>query len=156
MNTKKELLEYYSKYKILHSYHQEIFGKDKAPNVPVLFTESLCRKLYGMKKHPGKDCDAILGNLKIEIKATTSKSGTTTINPYKDFNMLYWLYLDANNDCLKVVKIPYNNFQSNFSNIDTSKDPDKKIRQNIQLKNFISDCEVEYFNLKNFEKIKLY
>jgi len=154
MNTKKELLNYYSKYKKLHSYHQQIFGKGKAPNIPVLFSESLCKLLYGMENYSDKNCDALLGNLKIEIKATTSESGTTTINPYRVFDMLYWLYLDVNNDCLQVIKIPYNKFQSNFSNIDISKDPDKKIRQSIKLKNFISECEVECFNLKNFEKIK--
>lgn len=153
MNTKEELLNYYSKYKVLYSYHQQIFGKSKTPNIPVLFSESLCKRLYGMEKYPGRECDAILGDQKIEIKATTSASGTTTINPYKVFDMLYWLCLDVNNDCLKVAKIPYNNFQNIFIGIDISKDLDRNKRQNINLSNFIVS-EVEFFNMNNFERIK--
>lgn len=74
-----------------------------------------------MKKSDIKEYDAIFEENRIEIQATSSNSGTTTINPYSKFDFLYWLYIDVETDHLQVTKIPYKNFEKLFSTVDIKK-----------------------------------
>lgn len=144
---KKDFISYYKKYKELSQLHQKLFKKKAKPNIPSLYSESLCRFLYNMKKSNIKEYDAIFEENRIEIKATSSNSGTTTINPYSKFDFLYWLYIDVETDHLQVTKIPYKNFEELFSTVDIKKDKQQKLRINICLTNFKQNCEIDNFNL---------
>ncbi|MGR5961098.1 hypothetical protein ACT7DM_29325 [Bacillus cereus] len=105
-----------------------------------------------MKKSNIKEYDAIFEENKIEIKATSSNSGTTTINPYSKFDFLYWLYIDVETDRLQVTKIPYKNFEELFSTFDVKKDKKQKLRINICLNNFKQNCEIDDINLMTLSK----
>jgi len=149
---KKDFCRYYKQYKELSLIHQKLFISKARPNIPALYSESLCRFLFNMQKSNNKEYDAVLDDNQIEIKATSSKSGTTSINPYSKFDILYWLYFEVGKDCLSVTKIPYGNFEEAFSDIDIKKDKEQKLRMNISLKEFAEGCKVDYFNLITLEK----
>ena len=113
-NFEKNFIDYYLLFKQLADKHKELeFGK--APRLSEGFTENLCRYIYALYKVKGRDYDAIdnKGN-NVEIKATTSKSGTVTINSDVEFDYLLWMYFDLDKDELSIYKINYDSFKSKF------------------------------------------
>lgn len=119
--TEEYLVDYYFKFKELVNLHKTKFP-DCFPSLPVLFTEALCRHIYQMKKSNIKDYDALRGNKKIEIKATSNKSGRTTINLASNFDVLYWLYFNYEKDKLIVTKMPRERFKDEKSLDDNKRD----------------------------------
>ncbi|BCC09367.1 MULTISPECIES: hypothetical protein [Bacillus cereus group] len=69
------------------------------------FTESLCRYLYNLKTCDGSAFDALDGEKNVEIKATQSRSGTTSINMNVNFDILFWMHFDIDSDKLIIRKI---------------------------------------------------
>jgi len=71
---------------------------------PTLISESLCKELFGLSNRQKgcRDHDALYEGKKIEIKATSSEKGTTTINNNSNYDYLFWLFFDYKNDEIKV------------------------------------------------------
>lgn len=113
--SENDLVEYYFKYIDLVKIHQRLkFGE--APRTSEGFTESLCSHLYGFTKAKNVkreyDLDDPVTNSKIEVKATVSDVGSTTINPIAQFDYLYWLIFRLDLDCLWVKKISFQEVQN--------------------------------------------
>lgn len=114
----KNLLDYYFKFKELAILHKQFeFGKN--PPLPEVFTQNICRELYGLEKWENRKADAKNSSGEaIEIKATSSKSGTTTIDikAIKElgdsFSGLYWLYFDIDNDDVEIRFIDKNKLKT--------------------------------------------
>lgn len=101
-----ELSSYYKKYRELYELHNKL-GFGNAPDLPSGFSEHLCREIYGFKKSENKECDAIDSNgNRIEIKATSSCYGQTSISSLINFDYLYWLYFDLEKNILTVSIFP--------------------------------------------------
>jgi len=134
--TISQLAEYYWSLKSVYKKHIEIFGRG-APDLPALFTEELCRSLFRLKKSEKREYDAIDSNCnKIEIKATSNPTGTTTLSS-AGFDYLYWLYFNFNEDTLTVRIIPSGSFQG-YQN---KKNGEKDVRRNVRLNNYISETD---------------
>lgn len=78
--------------------------------LPQKYTEGLCRTLLDLEESQGKDFDAIkvVDSEKketVEIKATLTKKGTTTLNIDKEFDWLYWMYFNFDNNELTIYEI---------------------------------------------------
>jgi len=136
----QDFLLYYNQFKELYKLHVKLnFGR--APDMPSGFSEKLCRKIFDLEKSDSKDYDAIdLSKNKIEIKATSSISGQTTIKTKMHFDNLYWMDFDLENYDLFVSILPKKLFNSYESSL--------KDRESISLK-LIRD------NNKNVEKYKI-
>lgn len=78
----------------LNEINKKLGGKSIV--TPVMFSEKLCRKILNLsdREKGSKDHDAKDGELKIEIKATSSKKGTTTFNRNNSVDKYVWMYLD--------------------------------------------------------------
>lgn len=144
----KNLLDYYFKFKDLVILHRQLgFGKNLP--LPEVFTQNICRELYGLTKWETTKADAKDSYGKaIEIKATGSKSGTTTIdiNAITElgelFSGLFWMYFDFDNDEIEISFIE----AEKLKNIE----PDKKnSRNNISLKDFVDKTSlIERYHLE--------
>ena len=113
-NFDEDFIDYYKKFKELANKHKQL-GFGNSPRLAEGFTESLCRYICKLYKVKGRDYDAIdnKGN-NVEIKATTSKSGTVTVNSEVEFDYLLWMYFDLDNDELSIYKLNYDSFKSKF------------------------------------------
>lgn len=93
---------YFFALKSVFGMHREYkFGK--SPDIPSGFSESLCRHILNLQKSNDRTHDAI--NTKselIEIKATGSKEGKTTISNKNKFDLLIWMFVDFENDSVNV------------------------------------------------------
>jgi hypothetical protein len=88
---------YYKKFVELVELHQQLnFGKN--PHIPSVFSEKLVKYLFNYDDWDNRDYDAKKNGLGIEIKATGSSSGTTSINVDKlkknEFANLVWVFID--------------------------------------------------------------
>ncbi|MDO5519350.1 MAG: hypothetical protein Q4G58_02540 [bacterium] len=104
MITEQEILEYYSAYKEVWKVHVKIFGKDRVPNIPVLFSENLCRHILGYKDLKGKEYDAINGDLSVEIKATCLPNKTTTFSTQEP-DQVVWIQFHMETDRIKFIDL---------------------------------------------------
>ncbi len=141
----KNFTEYYEAFKLLALKHKKLeFGK--SPRLSEGFTENLCRYLYGLYKIKGRTYDAVdsRGN-NVEIKATTSKEGTVTINSDVEFDYLLWLYFNLDENVLEIYKIKYNFFKEKFK--------DNSGRITINLNEFATNNLDKKYDLKE-DKIK--
>lgn len=137
-NIEDDFLEYYKCLKQLVSLHKKNeFGKN--PPIPEVFSEKLCRHLCNLIPSNTRDFDAnTVDNNKIEIKATGTETGTTTINLNVEIDDLYWLVFDFDSDELKITKIPKA----------TLPKPKPEIkRSSITLSNFTNGCNIKIFDL---------
>ena len=104
--TKSKYCEFYWALKDVHSLSKSYgFG---SCFLPQLFTESLCRYLYGLNPYTKNDkkFDAIEHKGEtVEIKATLTSKGITTFNPTSQFTYMYWLYFNFNKNKVYVYKI---------------------------------------------------
>ena len=143
----KRFCEFYWKMKELYllgkKYH---FGRGISLSSP--FTEKLCRFIYDLEKYGNKTFDATNNKKqKIEIKATLSKSGTTTMSNAQ-FDLLYWMYFSLDEDKVYVYLITGAEFRDNqlyeqkFEN---------KERANISIRKFVKSEHL--VNTYSFEKL---
>jgi hypothetical protein len=149
----KKHIEYYFKFKILRSLHRELhFGKN--PPIPEVFSQDICKYLYKLGNWSGRKADAkdSFGKA-IEIKATGTKYGTTSIDikairQLKDqFAGVYWLYFDLDNDLLYITFLP----KIRFEHIE----PSEKPRENITLSKLsASECHCDVFEIMKGKAIK--
>lgn len=139
--TKKELVEYFFTFKKLCQLHGK-YRLGKTPHSSSGFTEGLCRHLWPEleKASKGKGCDLLKGKIKIEVKGTTSKNGTTTINPSMEFDYLLWVYLDYKKDKAIIQKIKYESL-TEIVKIRNKLKKDSKIGCCISLKKYTPFAE---------------
>jgi hypothetical protein len=136
-----EFIEYYFALKYLWSLHlKSEFGE--SPDIPSGYSEALCHRLFDLRVSPTRNNDAIDKNgLEVEIKATGTREGKTTISNSSEFQYLIWLFFDFKNNCIKTYKIPRDCF--NFK----AEKGRKSLRlSTIVKKNKISE-NVVYFNI---------
>lgn len=135
-----DFLEYYQCFKQFVSLHKKNnFGKN--PPIPEVFSEKLCRHLCNLVISNTRDFDAkTIENKKIEIKATGTEKGTTTINLNVEIDDLYWLVFNFDSDELKITTIPKSNLPEPIRG---------NKRSSITLSKFSSDCTVKIFDLSN-------
>jgi hypothetical protein len=106
----EEYSVYYFLLKRLAELHKK-FAFGATPDIPSGFSENLCRHLLQLKKPKGRTVDAVdASGLEIEIKATGSSTGQTTISSCAKFDILIWINIDFQNDCAYIYKIPYTCF----------------------------------------------
>ncbi|MFS0883316.1 hypothetical protein [Metabacillus niabensis] len=140
---KQDFCEFYWKLKELKGLAQKYkFGNGF--KLPSPFTEKLCRYLYGLSKKKGSPFDAI-DDLKnnIEIKATVSKYGTTSMSIEK-FDFLYWMYFDLNSDLVSIYRISWDDFigkEPYEKNFNLNKEEGKK-RINVRLNQYMGENEL--------------
>ena len=124
---------YYFKLKEINKIHIE-YGFGKSSKIPGVFSESFIRYYYNLIKSQIQEFDAIdLAENKIEIKATSSKQGTVTINPKSKFDFLFWLKIDFENDEFIVYKANYSIFQEYLEKNNSKK------RATITLNKFLKE-----------------
>ena len=128
-------VEYYSLLKKLTILHRK-FKFGRTPQIPLNFSESIAMYLCKLTKIEGRTFDAIdvEGN-NIEIKATTSESGTTSINPNSKFDFLYWLFFNFDNDTITIKK---GNYKKNKKILSKKIEADEK-RSNISLCKYLKN-----------------
>ncbi len=101
--------DYYFALKQVWVLHRENnFGK--SPDIPSGFSESLCKHLFNLEDTNTRDNDARNTEGTIEIKATGTHEGKTTISRVNHFHTLIWLFIDFENDLVRTYKIPYEIF----------------------------------------------
>lgn len=133
-----DFLEYYECLKQLVLLHKKNeFGKN--PPIPEVFSERLCRHVCNLDISNTRDFDAkTITNKKVEIKATGTEKGTTTINLNVEIDDLYWLVFNFVSDELKITTIPKANLPKPA--------PENK-RSSITLSKFSNGCNVKTFDL---------
>ena len=124
-------IDYYFSLKNVWQLHvRNNFGK--SPDIPSGFSESLCRHLFDLDKTNTIN-DASNSEDEIEIKATGTHEGKTTISRSNDFKFLIWMYFDFNKDELKTYKLSRHMF-----------DLDKGIgRKSIRLRTIIKNNTID-------------
>lgn len=122
----KHFCEFYWKLKdINHFANRHGFGN--GISLPSTFTEKLCRKIYSLQEIEGTCFDATddQGN-NIEIKATISKYGTTSMSKEK-FDYLYWMYFDLEQDLINIYKTSWSDFIKSSSYKKNFSSPSKRV-----------------------------
>ena len=98
--------QYYFALKRLYELHKE-FRFGKTPDIPSGFSESLCWFILGAKVAKSRQHDAISSDGKrVEIKATGTAEGRTTISNSSDFDFLVWLHIDFDKDSVFIYNLP--------------------------------------------------
>lgn len=97
--------EYYFALKIVYKLHRK-YGFGKSPDIPSGFSESLCRFLLGAEKGSDRTHDGITSEGEtLEIKATGTPEGKTTISNSNGFDILAWIYINFENDTACIYKL---------------------------------------------------
>ncbi len=111
----------------------------ESPDIPSGFSESLCRHLLNLDRtnSPNDACDSID---EIEIKATGTNEGKTTISQINKFDYLIWMHFDFNDNEVSLYKLPYLMF-----NLDGT-----KTRKSIRLLTIVKNNNI-LPNLYKFE-----
>lgn len=125
--------EYYFALKKLYELHRKhCFGK--SPDIPSGFSEELCRFLLGATNGQDRTHDAITVDGKfLEIKATGSPQGKTTISNANKFDILAWLYIDFDSNTVYIYQLERSLF---------SLSGDKK-RSSISLRGIAMDAGIQ-------------
>lgn len=104
-------LKYFAALKQLYTLHTT-FKFGKSPDIPSGFSESLTKHLLRLDAPNDRTYDATdLSGQRIEIKATGSKEGKTTISNSNEFDILIWVYVDFESNSLKLHRLPRSLFQ---------------------------------------------
>lgn len=105
--TEEKFNKYYSAMKGLYLLHRA-YNFGKSPDIPSGFSESLGRHLLSASKGEDRTHDAICPNGScIEIKATGTNAGKTTISNSNRFDVLVWMSFDFEKDMVHLYEMPY-------------------------------------------------
>jgi hypothetical protein len=107
--SESDFVDFYLKFKEL-AYLQKRLKFGESLHTPPVFSENLVKHLLRYNDWIGKEFDAKTeDNQGVEIKATTSSSGQTTIKLVqllnKDFSHIEWIYINVNTDEFTIKKI---------------------------------------------------
>lgn len=98
----------------LNELNKQLGGKSIV--TPVLLSESLCKDLFKLDGRKASDHDAVdLDGLKIEIKATSSKKGTTTYNSDSAPDIYIWMFFDYDNKIIEIKSASKDEFDKNIT-----------------------------------------
>jgi len=148
-----DFVSFYFKFKELVEVQKYLkFGKN--PHIPSKFSENLVKYLLGYDDWEGKDFDAqTKDNLGVEIKATGSANGATSIKLEQlsntNFSHIEWLYINFETDQVTVKKIEKKSL-SKFI-----KDNKGKQRPNIRLNQYDYSSSISYQFKKNHKLEKI-
>lgn len=110
--SEEKLNKYYYVLKELYLLHRA-YSFGKSPDIPSGFSESLGRHLLCASKGEDRTHDAICPKgSSIEIKATGTKLGKTTISNTNQFDVLVWMFFDFENDMVHLYEMPHMIFAS--------------------------------------------
>lgn len=141
--SKNDFVDYYFKFKELVLLHRKLnFGSN--PHIPSVFSESIVKNLAGYSNWENKDFDAKTENsLGVEIKATGTENGTTTINIEKltksEFSHIEWIYMNFSTDEF-TIKIIEKDALSEF----VQSEANKKERPSITLNQYEYSSMLKY------------
>lgn len=95
----QKFIEYFYALKTMDVYHKELFGNNKDFEVPQLFSQEIVKHFLDLQDYTGegKKFDAEKDGRYYEIKATSSESGTTTLNFASKPDVLVWIKFDFEN-----------------------------------------------------------
>lgn len=133
-------------------------GFGSSPDTPQVFSERISRLIFDYNNWNNRDFDAKdkSGNA-VEIKATGSSKGTTSINlkiinvNKSIFSHILWLYLDFERDQMNFKIIPISALAERLSKIDSTKD-----RENITLSELAISRKITLqIDIKNKSLIKI-
>ena len=112
----------------LADLHKKAFG-DRDIVIPTCFSETICRSLLSLDKLSSKNVDAVdSSGATYEIKATSTKSGTTTIRKDQNATYLIWVYFDFVSQKIIIRKTNYKSVK-----VLVEKDRTSNNRANIRL-----------------------
>lgn len=103
-------INYFFALKVVWSLHQE-YGFGESPDLPSGFSESLCKSLFNLDESDSREQDAVCSSGTVEIKATGTHEGKTTMSKSSSFDNLIWMFFDFKNDLLKVYHLPRSFFE---------------------------------------------
>ena len=143
--TERKYCSYYFALKSVYVLHKE-YAFGKSPDIPSGFSESLWKSLLRLNNGSDRTYDAIdmCGN-RVEIKATGSVEGKTTINNSNEFESLIWLFIEFDTDSVHLYKLPRSVFELTGGNK----------RSSISLKSIVNknniNSEIYTFTLQTQE-----
>jgi hypothetical protein len=111
--TDKKFTSYYFALKKLYELHRKYeFGK--SPDIPSGFSEMLCRHILSLDRGSDRTHDAIDNDQnKIEIKATGTPQGKTTISYTNKFDILFWVFIEFDTDSAHIYEFQFKHFDLN-------------------------------------------
>lgn len=111
--TEEKFCSYYFALKNVYILHKK-YGFGKSPDIPSGFSESLGRHILNLSHGSDRTHDAIDsdGN-QLEIKATGSAEGKTTISNSNKFEILVWAYIEFDTDSVHIYRLPRKFFSLN-------------------------------------------
>ncbi|SFQ27829.1 hypothetical protein SAMN04487928_1291 [Butyrivibrio proteoclasticus] len=142
----KKEIEYLQTLVRLDGLHKEMFGKKRNINLPVKFTERICRKLLGLSEYKGKAYDAKdkNGGCTIEIKATCMPNPRTTFSREHEADKYIWLKLVAEDNCIEIIELDKKEVE-----VAVHKDKTKRTRASVDLDNINGQNMLIRFNYIN-------
>ena len=137
-------IEYFFALKKVYTLHKK-YNFGISPDIPSGYSESLCRSLFHLSPTDTQKNDAQKSNGDlVEIKATGTQEGKTTISTKGEFTELIWLYFDFENNLIKTYTIKKENFE-----LDSKKD-----RKSIRLKTIVETNNIDSIDfIFNLQKI---
>lgn len=111
--SEEKFCTYYFALKKVYELHRKYdFGK--TPDIPSGFSEALCRQILSLDRGDDRSHDAIdRDGKRIEIKATGTSEGKTTISKSNEFDILFWIYIDFDSNSANICELPRNLFELN-------------------------------------------
>ncbi|WP_346846763.1 hypothetical protein [uncultured Clostridium sp.] len=125
--------------------------------LPPKYTEDLCKEIFKFKDRIDKSHDAISAKEgKIEVKATIGRSSSTTISSKLEFDHLYWLRFDFENDIVHINVYKRDEVYIYLNNENKMKEE----RPNITLKKVVNnkndDHTIVFNKSNNVQTYKFY
>lgn len=97
--------KYLKAYRLLCKYHKRIYGKDKNPTFPNLFSEQICRDIFVLSKYQGRKFDAVdKKGRKCEIKGTCAPNTKSTFSLNKAARY-FWIYIIPDKRIIRIYEL---------------------------------------------------
>ncbi len=147
MDNSEDLIIYLNILKICNIIHQKIFNGDHSITIPSMLSESIIKKTFELEDYKSQEENVAKlydaqktkddGTIEYyEIKATSSATGTATINLETSAHVLVWAFFDFNNNEIVINKMAdFNNKIKNQLKEVIKKDKISSIRRNKTGKN---------------------
>lgn len=105
-------IEYFYALKSVWLLHTQ-YGFGTSPDIPSGYSEALCKHIYKLDKTETRENDARNSSGTVEIKATGTHEGKTTISNSNQFKTLYWMFFDFKSDSVIIYEMPREYFNLN-------------------------------------------
>ncbi len=144
LQLEKDETEYLKAFLSLYHIHQKMFGDDKHPDLPSLFTEKVCRRLLNLNEYKGQEFDATdeLGKT-IEIKGTCIP-GTQTTFSQNIADRYIWIELIPKSNSMIIIELN----RDVLLRILKNKKNKKKNRVNVDMATIRGNKTIKTLNFK--------